>query len=574
MTHALAKIALAVGDSLLMSIIAKATLIIMAALIGARMARRSRAAVRHALLASAFAVLLVLPAASLLFPTVPLVRVPLSAERTTESTVVLASDASSPSARPVGVVPRALPPFPSIHFSATSLLRAGWLIGTLLFLLPLIVGLWQVRALCRQGQPWRDGELLARQLARAVGIRAHVEVILHNAQLGPVTCGVVRPTIVLPVEAQTWAESDLSRAFIHELEHVKRKDWLVQCVTRGVCALYWFHPLIWVAGRQLTLEAERACDDAVLRRGEPTSYAHQLVALAKRMSTGSNPSVLTMSNHTDLAARVVAILDQRQQRGPLGNVCFTLVCVFSALLVVTLSPLRLAIAAQVPAAVQKFTGSLTDPVGRPVPQAVLSLSNTTAQRRVEDHSDETGHFAFNEVHAGEYVLEIQKFGFAPFRERIILKDGQPLNRNIQLQVGGIDEEVTVYSSTVPRELPPPPLPSTPSESAAQTYMGQQALDECAQASMFCRITPPHKIADPQPIYPANLRASGVGGQVAVEGLVGKDGLLRDLHTVVPANPDFVRATMDALGRWQFTTTRLDGVPIEVPIRVTTEFVVQ
>lgn len=87
-------------------------------------------------------------------------------------------------------------------------------------------------------------------------------------------------------------------------------------------------------------------------------------------------------------------------------------------------------------------------------------------------------------------------------------------------------------------------------------------------------SPPHKIADPQPIYPANLRESGVGGKVAVEGLVGKDGLLRELHTVMHANPDFVRATMDALRRWQFTTTRLDGVPIEVPIRVTTEFVVQ
>lgn len=190
-------------------------------------------------------------------------------------------------------------------------------------------------------------------------------------------------------------------------------------------------------------------------------------------------------------------------------------------------------------------GSLTDPVGRPVPQAVLSLSNTTAQRRVEEHSDETGHFAFNEVHTGEYMLEIQKFGFAPFRERIILKDGQPLHRNIQLQIGGIDDEVTVYGSTVPRELPPPPLPSSPSESAVQTYTGQQALDERAQASMFCRITPPHKIADPQPIYPANLRESGVGGQAAAEGLVGKDGLPRDLHTVVPANSDFVRATMDA-----------------------------
>jgi beta-lactamase regulating signal transducer with metallopeptidase domain len=41
--------------------------------------------------------------------------------------------------------------------------------------------------------------------------------------------------------------------------------------------VYWFHPLVWMAWRQLALEAERSCDDAVLRRSEGTVYADQLV---------------------------------------------------------------------------------------------------------------------------------------------------------------------------------------------------------------------------------------------------------------------------------------------------------
>jgi Zn-dependent protease with chaperone function len=76
------------------------------------------------------------------------------------------------------------------------------------------------------------------------------------------------------------------KRIVHELAHVRRGDWVSQCFARAICALYWFHPLVWVAWRQLQLEAERACDDAVLACAEATDYANQLVGLAKRLSSG------------------------------------------------------------------------------------------------------------------------------------------------------------------------------------------------------------------------------------------------------------------------------------------------
>ena len=86
-------------------------------------------------------------------------------------------------------------------------------------------------------------------------------------------------------------DTSLRRAFVHELEHVRRRDWWVHLAARVTCALYWFHPLVWIAYRQLTLEAERACDDAVVEREESTQYAEQLVELARRMgAAGPQPS--------------------------------------------------------------------------------------------------------------------------------------------------------------------------------------------------------------------------------------------------------------------------------------------
>ena len=51
------------------------------------------------------------------------------------------------------------------------------------------------------------------------------------------TFGISRPVIVLPLDAREWSEAELRRALMHELEHIKRGDWLMQIVARAVAAL-------------------------------------------------------------------------------------------------------------------------------------------------------------------------------------------------------------------------------------------------------------------------------------------------------------------------------------------------
>ena len=61
-------------------------------------------------------------------------------------------------------------------------------------------------------------------LASDAGIRRHVEVLTHKDVPGPMTCGAVRPTIMLPDDARSWPAEELKRAIVHELEHVRRGD--------------------------------------------------------------------------------------------------------------------------------------------------------------------------------------------------------------------------------------------------------------------------------------------------------------------------------------------------------------
>jgi uncharacterized protein (TIGR03435 family) len=344
MTSFTSDVMLAVSGSLAASILIKVTVTTALALAGARLARKSRAALRHVLLAAAFAMLLVLPIASIAAPPVR-IAVPVAARAGTVPFAAGAIGEVNAPASPAGPGIGAQSTMPQRSWPpASALVLAGWMLGATLFVSPVGVGLWQVRRLRRSGRAWAQGQSIVDRLAVDVETHRRVEVLVHASVSGPMTCGIVHPVIVLPTDARTWLEEDLSRAILHELEHVRRGDWATQCAARAVCAVYWFHPLVWIAWRQLSLDAERACDDAVLRRAEATAYADQLVVLAQRLSADSQAQ-LAMANRHDLATRVGAVLDSRQRRGRAGTGWIALAAAVSALLVTAISPLRVVPAA-------------------------------------------------------------------------------------------------------------------------------------------------------------------------------------------------------------------------------------
>jgi BlaR1 peptidase M56/HEAT repeats/HEAT repeat len=121
----------------------------------------------------------------------------------------------------------------------------------------------------------------------------------------PATIGVFRPVIVIP---SGFPAEDRAAAFAHESAHVRRRDPLTRLVAQIACAVYWFHPLAWLAQRLALLEQERACDDAVLRAGfEPLGYAEVLLRAARGMAAGA----MAMSSTRELERRLRSIVDER-----------------------------------------------------------------------------------------------------------------------------------------------------------------------------------------------------------------------------------------------------------------------
>jgi beta-lactamase regulating signal transducer with metallopeptidase domain len=332
--------ALLLSNSFELSWLAKATLILIAGLAVIAFARTARASARHLVIATLFATLAALPILMAFVPAmafdVPVVATVSTAPRSINPAEAPGSSRGASAAEVVTTAAqRALP-----ELSLSQWVRLLWTAGAIAFLVPVVSALWRLSMIRRTGLPVALHRAELARLADARGVSLPVELLEHEAVPGPMTFGITRPVIVLPLDAREWSEADLRRALMHEIEHIQRGDWLMQIMARTVAAIYWFHPLVWTAWRRLCLEAERSCDDAVVLSEERTDYAEQLVTLAQRMSATPAQPMLGMANRSDLSTRVTAVLDDRLKRGRAGFAFAAGTIAAAALVVLTVAPVR------------------------------------------------------------------------------------------------------------------------------------------------------------------------------------------------------------------------------------------
>lgn len=120
---------------------------------------------------------------------------------------------------------------------------AVWLTGTAVMLLYALVSFLRLRKKVREGVPMKE----------SVWLCDHVDT--------PFILGMVRPRIYLPSSLNP---KDMEYVIAHEKAHLRRKDHLWKPVGFFLLAVYWFHPLMWVAYVLFCKDVELACDEKVL----------------------------------------------------------------------------------------------------------------------------------------------------------------------------------------------------------------------------------------------------------------------------------------------------------------------
>jgi protein TonB len=84
------------------------------------------------------------------------------------------------------------------------------------------------------------------------------------------------------------------------------------------------------------------------------------------------------------------------------------------------------------------------------------------------------------------------------------------------------------------------------------------------------ISPPMKVHDVAPTYPAPAQAARIQGPVIIEATIGVDGRVQSAR-VLRSLPFLDEAALTAVRQWVYTPTRLNGVPVPVVMTVTVMF---
>src|SRR5262245_6590562 len=345
--------------AILVDAIIKATVLLLVAGAGTWLLRRSSAALRHLVWALACGGVLVLPIASAVLPNWriggwPRFDAPVAFDLHEVPALTVDEPAAppptptaqSPDAAPsaTSVTPQPTPVLAGVATTASDLAPAAapgavrftittdwtawvvaiWLSGVAAVLILMVLGLARIWWLDRLTVPLLDDSWLelAADLSRELGLGGRdVRLLQAEGPAMPMTWGIRRPAILLPADAAAWAPDRRRDVLLHELAHVKRHDFLIQLIAHVACAVYWFHPLVWIAATRLPEERERACDDQVLRAGsKPPAYATHLLEIARslRAARATSLTSLAMARPAQLATRLIDVLDVRRRRDTLS----------------------------------------------------------------------------------------------------------------------------------------------------------------------------------------------------------------------------------------------------------------
>ncbi len=171
-----------------------------------------------------------------------------------------------------------------------------------------------------------------QQLADSLHIKQAVKLLESGIAKVPMVIGHLKPVILVPIGLLTaLSAEEVEAILVHELAHIKRRDYLVNMLQSLVEIVLFFNPAVLWVSKLIKTERENCCDDMVLAqnnnklnyiralvscdqyRAEVPAYAmglpgskNTLLSRAKRMANNRNYS-LNLFEKTILAICLVIL---------------------------------------------------------------------------------------------------------------------------------------------------------------------------------------------------------------------------------------------------------------------------
>lgn len=203
---------------------------------------------------------------------------------------------------------------------------------------PIFLGLWitgtasyflltafrigaMVRYLGTLEQGGAEAEELIRRLSASFRlIRRPVLCVAHGSLTPFVWALGFRPRIVVPSDLWRGLDAERRAALVaHEMAHLRRGDHWVRVLELIVRGLYWWHPLVWWAGHELSEAEEQCCDAWAIWAlpGSARTYAQVLMDTVDFLADAKTPlpaGATGMGKANNLRRRLIMIMKESAPR--------------------------------------------------------------------------------------------------------------------------------------------------------------------------------------------------------------------------------------------------------------------
>lgn len=180
---------------------------------------------------------------------------------------------------------------------------------------------------------WLDLQRKQLPLRRKICIRKFDQIS------GPLTYGVLRPTILLPNEALSQPTSTLHYVLTHEYVHIRRFDCVSKMLLAAALCLHWFNPLVWVMYLLANRDLELSCDEMVLHlMGIENKTAYALALLDMEESRCHLCTIGNAFSRSAIEERIGAIMQMKKRS--LLNIVMAVVLVVSLTACFATSPAK------------------------------------------------------------------------------------------------------------------------------------------------------------------------------------------------------------------------------------------
>jgi beta-lactamase regulating signal transducer with metallopeptidase domain len=204
-------------------------------------------------------------------------------------------------------------------FNTESLLKSlgiFWMIGALVFTIKMMGGYFYTRNLIISSQssiPEKWNHFIIQQLER-LQISKNIKVFESHRINSAFTFGFIKPFIVLPVGFFTSLPPDqIEAVLLHELYHIKHKDYLVNILTMAFEVIFFYHPVMWWLAKNIRQERENRCDDQVTKILDKKVYAHALLNMESYRQS-LNYAIPFSNKQSNLKMRIMRIFEQKPEQ--------------------------------------------------------------------------------------------------------------------------------------------------------------------------------------------------------------------------------------------------------------------